>query len=68
MSYNELLRQHRSIRHLQNKQDEYAVLCIISVSYKNEECNPHYLEQLDYNKIPIGKFKHKNNQIQLKKI
>lgn len=44
------------IRNLLEIPEKYAVLCIISVGYKNEERQPHNEEKLAYNKIHREKF------------
>ena len=44
------------IRELLEIPDKYAVLCMISIGYKNEERQPYKEEKLAYNKIHRGKF------------
>ncbi|MHB9055141.1 MAG: nitroreductase family protein [Paludibacteraceae bacterium] len=44
------------IRNLLEIPEKYAVLCIISVGYKNEDRPPHNEEKLAYNKIHREKF------------
>lgn len=44
------------IKNLLNIPDEFAVLCILSIGYKNEERKPHDEEKLAYNKIHSEKY------------
>ena len=39
------------VKRLLNIPERYAVLCIVSIGYKNEERKPYDLEKLDYTKI-----------------
>jgi len=44
------------IKELLSIPDEFGVLCIISIGYRDEERKPYDPEKLDYNKIHFGKF------------
>lgn len=44
------------VRGLLNIPENYAVLCIMSIGYKNEDRKAYDLEKLDYSKIHYGTF------------
>lgn len=45
------------VKNLLNIPDRFAVLCIVSIGYKNELKQPHDTEKLDYNKVHLEMFK-----------
>lgn len=44
------------VRSLLNIPENYAVLCVISIGYKNEDRKPYDEEKLSYEKVHYGKF------------
>ena len=45
------------IKKLLNIPEQFSVLCIVSIGYKNEDRQPHDLEKLAYNKVHQEMFK-----------